>query len=154
VPKITLRFAFEGLPASYFIRYWSYGFKASHVEAITPDDRFYIGSRYPDGVMRRMIPDHMPWESWIDLPCTQEQQDNFFEWAYSTLGTPYDMPDLLANFMAERDWHDTTKAWCSEWVAIGLQKVNLLPPLATRVWHVTPRDLALAISATGIPINF
>jgi hypothetical protein len=149
---IRVRFAFEGLPASYIIRFASYGFPASHCEVVTPDGLYYLGSRFPDGVQKRAR-NVYPWSRFVDLPTTQDQQEQFFVWAESTIGDGYDMPDLLANFTLERDWRSGGKWWCSEWLAFGLEKVKWFEmPLTPDVNHITPRDLAIAFSAKGVPL--
>ena len=149
---IPLHFATSNMPGDVAVRFAQYGYIATHVDVCLPGDRF-IGAIPTRGVN---IYSHYPvvWERFLDLPCSDQQLADFMAWMTSQVGKPYAMIDLLGNFLAERDWRESSAWFCSELVAAGLERVGWFKALAVGVQKLSVRDLALCISANGVEVLF
>lgn len=154
---IRLRWVFEGTLADHAILAAQFGFPGTHVEAVTPGGLSYLGSRYPDGVKDRNILS-VPagqWELFVDLPASDGMTAAFFAWCTSQLGKPYDLDAVMSNFVGMRDFRNANKWFCSEYIACGLEACGWFKnPLALGIEKLTPRDLAIAVSANGVPITW
>ena len=69
-----------------------------------------------------------------------------YRWALTQVGKPYDF-SAIAGIAIDRDWHDDSKWFCSELLAVAFEKA-FSPILSTRpsaqAWRITPRDLLLS----------
>jgi len=159
---VHLRFVTSGDAVSDLIRRGCYGFWATHTEAAMPDGTL-LGAHANGGVQARAADyDAGQWtqQLFIDLPATARQADAFHAFMRSQIGRPYDMRVIEAiaagALLGERDWRAPDHWICSELVAAGLETAGIVPPLATGVNHITPRDVLIFCSArvtVGIPTN-
>jgi uncharacterized protein YycO len=136
------------------IRFAEYGFWASHVETLTPEDKL-LGAHFDGGVQARerdYDKGKFYKEQYINLPASPEVTAAFYTWNALQVGKPYDLTAIAA-FVARRDWRETDSWFCSELMAAGLETVKYFPfALATEVSHVMPRDLLLILSS-GIDVT-
>jgi hypothetical protein len=140
-------------PGEFAVQYAQYGYIATHVDYAMADNRF-LGSMFPAGV-HIYGPYYTRWAGFVDLPCTADQLAAFENFLKQQLGKPYDMVDLLANFGIARNWRNPDKWWCSELLGAALETVKWFKnPLAMGVEKLSPRDLALTISANGVQVPF
>ena len=155
--NITLRFVGYRSVTSGAIVIGEGGGWASHAETLTPDGKL-LGSVAPDGVQarardydkgqfaRELFVTLRPRSSFCASASTPEKMaEVFYEFAHSQIGRPYDF-EAIAGIALEQDWHDDSKWFCSELMAAGLERCGYFPRLYVPSWHVSPRDLLLAIS--------
>lgn len=145
---IVLRFVTCDDPISYGIRAAEYGFWASHVEALMPDDTL-LGAHAKGGVLARprdYDKGQFARELFVTIPVEDPAVELFHAFLKAQLGKPYDMEAILA-FVARRDWQDQGAWFCSELQAAALAACGwFASPLATEFNHITPRDLLLIVS--------
>ncbi|WP_315792213.1 hypothetical protein [Bradyrhizobium sp. SZCCHNRI1002] len=146
---ITIRFVTSDSAVSFGIRYFSYGFWASHVEAKMPDGSL-LGAHLSGGVMARAADydkGEFSRELYVSLMASDDEADKFHAFLRSQLGRPYDT-EAIAAFVARRDWKKTDSWFCSELIAAALCQCGFFPDhLATDLNHVTPRDVLLMLSS-------
>lgn len=143
---IKVRFV-SGLGAvSALISRHTYGFWASHADAIMPDGR-KIGAEF-DGVQARAA-DYdkgaITKELVLELKCDAATSKKFYSFLESQIGKPYDF-SAVAAFAAVRDWQKPDAWFCSELIAAALLECGYLRPLAASTNKITPRDLVLILS--------
>jgi len=147
---IIIRFVTCHDPVSDAIRHFEYGFWASHVEALMPDGTL-LGAHAEDGVKARphdYDKDEFTRELYVHLPASPDQTDAFHSFLRAQIGKPYDFW-AIAGIVAQRDWNDTNRWFCSELIAAALchPDVAFFPKeLAEEFNHITPRDLLLIVS--------
>jgi uncharacterized protein YycO len=77
---------------------------------------------------------------------TADGVEEAYNWAINQAGKPYDFSAIFG-IALNRDWHDESKWFCSELVAVAFEKVGH-PLLSTRPsaqsYRLTPRDLLLS----------
>lgn len=114
-------------PASLAIKTYQRGAWATHVDCVLPAGcgfapaGYMLGARsdsirgIPAGVQVRP-PDYTNFvrSELIEIGCTDQQEKDWLAFLQSQLGKPYDLVDLLADFVGGRDWRDDSKWWCSE----------------------------------------
>jgi hypothetical protein len=139
-------------------------FTPSHVEALTPDGKFYIGAHMDGGVMARPVgydagqiaklpdgydkaffPDGLC-DLRLDL-CTSQDQDAMFQkFMTSHIGEPYDWKAIIG-FLLPEHLHLPNHAICSALVTLALRDCKYFQwRLAAPAHLVDPRDLLLMIS--------
>lgn len=146
---IKIRFVTTDSAVSIGIRYFEYGFWASHVEAKMPDGTL-LGAHASGGVLARPA-DYdkgvFTRELYVQLPVDQEVADKFHAFMRAEIGKPYDRLAIAA-FLARRDWKSKDSWFCSELIAAALCASGFFPDhLATDLNHVTPRDVLLMLSS-------
>lgn len=103
----------------------------NHVDAITPDGLF--GAMPGDGVAwRRTVPARA--ELIVDVECTADQSDAFWNAVKAQLGRGYDYKAVVgwaSGLQDESVW------FCSELIALGLIKAGLMDGAK----HVSPANL-------------
>ena len=123
----------------------------SHVECVDPTDGKYIG-QHADGGMQARDPGYdAPFhgETFVDLPCSPEQEKAFYVGAVASIGQPYDI-DAIVGFTLSGHHHAKLHAICSAKMLLMLRAVNWFPskaPLCVPAHCVDPRDLLLILSA-------
>lgn len=147
-------------------------FTPSHVEAMTPDGKYYIGAhmdggvlarpvgydagkiaRLPDGYDKSVFPDGLC-DLQLDLGAARnvidsaEWQDaTFYKYLNDSVGEPYDWEAILG-FVIPEHLHLTNHAICSAKITLALRKcLWFAHPVAAPAHLVDPRDLLLMISA-------
>jgi hypothetical protein len=124
-------------------------FTPSHVEALTPDGRFYLGAHDDGGVARRPVGyDKATTLHELLLPIEMAPAEEATFWAYleGKLGEPYDWKAILG-FVVPVDLHDRDHAICSALITLALRACGFFAtPLAAPAHLVDPRDLLLVIS--------
>jgi uncharacterized protein YycO len=116
---------------------------ASHIEFIDLAAGVTLGARSKGGVqLRDARKDHY---SRIEQ-FTFIGIDKAYEWAKTQIGKPYDYSAILG-MATNRDWHNESKWFCSEFTAVAAEKVGY-PVLSTRPsaapYRITPRDWLLS----------
>ena len=138
---------------SRLIEWFGHGAQFSHVDSVSPFNGSLIGARsgaiggVPSGVYSR-VPDYVGDAETlrIELPCSQEITDAYYEFLGLQIGKPYDKEGILA-FVAGRDWQDPGAWFCSELVAAGLQASGYFThQIASPSNKITPPDLVLMLS--------
>jgi hypothetical protein len=145
---IILRYVTDADPISATIRDFEYGFWASHVEALMPDDTL-LGAHYDGGVMARKRDydkGQFIKELYVNIPASEEMTNQFFQFLRDQIGKPYDTRAILG-LVIQRDWRDPSAWFCSELITAALEKCTWIPTLATDVNHITPRDSLLIVSS-------
>ena len=69
----------------------------------------------------------------------------FHDYLEAQIGKPYDFK-AVAGIALERDWRSEGEWFCTELVAVALEKCGYFPRLYVPSFHVSPRDLLLALS--------
>lgn len=130
---------------------WFGAARFSHVDIVL-DNGQLLGARWdktpgdtPSGV--RIRPPN--YESWADrlrinIPCSVEQHEAFYDYAIRQVGKPYDASAIFA-FAWGRDWHDDRAWYCSELAAACLEQAKILIPPPIPLNKVTPGALAIAV---------
>jgi hypothetical protein len=152
---ITLRFVTSNAEASRLIRLQAgicMPFTPSHVEALSPDGKFYIGQHIEDGMRARPIgydAADMLAEKLVALSCTDAQHDSFYGYCERRIGAPYDWQSILSFVDPALNLHDFGHLICSGEMTAGLRAAPApyFPyPLTVPFHHISPRDLFLMLS--------
>lgn len=127
-------------------------FCPTHVEAVDGDH--YIGQHAIGGMQARPVGYDAPFnaETFVDLPCSEDQRAEFYRWVHAAIGEPYDM-DAILGFALTGHHHEKMHAICSAKMFLGLRHVDWFPshaPLCVPAHCVNPRDLLLIISAIAL----
>lgn len=150
---ITLQFSYQPALASELIVYFGHGAGYSHVDSVNPDGTLW-GARHdsvggkPPGYQIRPN-GYLPFTKIlrVDLPATDLQVQQFWDFAKQQIGKPYDT-DAILGFAAGRNWRDANAWVCSEEVGADLEACRWFEwPLSTPDNKLDPDDLLLAISA-------
>lgn len=154
---IRLQFVREAALSSQMIAWFSHGAGFSHVDALLPNGQL-IGARSdraggrPSGVHLRG-PGYHPFVHQVIMavPATKDQQVRFRAFLDQQIGKPYDRWAIWG-FILDRDWREADSWICSELQAAALEYAGVLPRLYLEANRLTPRDVALAISAVGATV--
>ncbi len=126
-------------------------FTPSHVEALTPDGKFYIGAHIDGGVRARPVgydQATMAHELLLTLEATPAQDDAFHAFLRDHIGEPYDWKAIIGFLLPEHE-HQTQHAICSALIALALRAPGcewFKFRLAAPAHLVDPRDLLLMLS--------
>lgn len=147
-------------------------FVPSHVEALTPDGKFYIGSHLDGGTLARPVgydagkiarlhgdydkstfPDGLC-DLRLDLGAARNVVDSaewqdatFYKYLEDSIGEPYDWKAIIG-FVLPAHLHLADHAICSAKIALALRKCLWFPYRVAAPAHlINPRDLLLMISA-------
>jgi hypothetical protein len=125
-------------------------FTPSHVEALTPDGKFYLGAHISGGVMKRPIgydDGQNRYQLLLTLTATPEQEQLFHDYLAKFVGEPYDWRAIIG-FVLPRHEHDVGHAICSALITLALRHCRWFEyPLAAPAHLIDPRDLLLMVSA-------
>jgi hypothetical protein len=163
---ITLRFVTGSDLLSRLIRMQagiSMPFTPSHVEALSPDGKFYIGAHFNGGVAARptgydrdqlmTLADGSRSERLINLPATDAQHAAFHAFVQSKIGEPYDWKAIIGFVEPDVHRHEVDHIICSALMTAALRACGYFPaPLTVPFHHISPRDLLLILS-THIQID-
>jgi uncharacterized protein YycO len=116
---------------------------ASHAEFVDVDARVTLGARSQGGVkLRSQSEDY--YSRVEQFTCANIEK--MYEFALTQVGKPYDYSAIFG-IALHRDWHDESKWFCSELVAVAAERAGN-PLLSTRPsiqpYNITPRDLLLS----------
>ena len=120
----------------------------THVEAVMPDGRL-LGAHARGGVMIRQKGYDRDWvkkERIIDIPVPPKVDERFHNFLYEQIGAPYDWGAVFGLWLG-RNWRDPKRWFCSELIARAEEVSGYFMPLASVVYHVSPRDLLLVHSS-------
>jgi hypothetical protein len=131
-------------------------FTPSHAEALSQDGQFYIGAHVDGGVMARPVgydaaslmtlPDGSKSERIVALPCSAEQEEDFYTIVHSKIGEAYDWKAIVG-FVDPGHQHEFDHVICSAFMAAALRAANYFPwPMTVPFHHISPRDLLLILS--------
>lgn len=141
-------------------------FVPSHVEALTPDGKFYIGAHLDGGVMARPVgydagkiaklPEGFDASVFpegvcdllVGLRADPVQDEIFHNWLERKIGTPYDWRAILG-FLVPGHEHLPDHAICSALITLALRAPGVewfKWRLAAPTHLVDPRDLLLMLS--------
>jgi hypothetical protein len=163
---ITLRFVTGNGLVSRLIRMQagvSMPFTPSHVEALSPDGRFFIGAHFDGGVAARPVgydddqlmtlPDGSKSERLVRLPAADPREAAFHAFVRSKIGEPYDWKAIIGFLEPDVHQHEFDHIICSAFMAAALRACGYFPsPLTVPFHHISPRDLFLILS-THIQID-
>lgn len=129
-------------PVSAAIRFSTRSW-ASHAEFVDTQAGITLGARSIGGVKcRPCSKDHYTRVEQF----TATGMSQAWEWAQQQVGKPYDF-SAISGIALDRNWHDESKWFCSELVAVAFEKAGH-PLLSTRpsaaFYRITPRDLLLS----------
>lgn len=146
---IRLRFVTANDLVSDSIRF-AEDFPYSHVEAVTPWGT-YLGAHAGGGVLDRPSDydkGRFTAEKFVTLSdAPPASETSFYFYLKGKIGTPYDYEAILG-FVSRLDLHTTGKVICSALQAMALRQCRYFAnPLAVHSHEVSPRDLALMLSA-------
>lgn len=146
---IRLRFVTAQDAVSDGIRF-AEDFAYSHVEAVTPWGT-YLGAHADGGVLDRphdYDKGQFTAEKFVDLvDAPPAREAPFYAFLKGKIGTPYDYEAILG-FVSRFDLHQAGHVICSALQAIALRRCGYFAnPLAAPAHEVSPRDLALMLSA-------
>lgn len=135
-------------------------FTPSHVEALLPDGRDYVGAHYDGGIQARPVdydaatlmtlPDGRKSELIVSLPCTDAQEQAFYAFVQSKIGAPYDWKSIISFVTPDINLHIESHLICSAFMVAGLRApgCEYFPmPLTVPFHHISPRDLLLILSS-------
>lgn len=99
---------------------WTTNSLFQHFEFGTPKGT-WIGAHVDDGVQDREG-DYCTCtlEYVYDIPCTQEQMDAFYKWAYQQIGTKYNTLDIFGILLKKRKWTTPGHVICTQFGTDGL----------------------------------
>jgi hypothetical protein len=133
-------------------------FIPSHVEALTPDGKFYIGAHMDGGVRARPVgydaglvaklPDGSTCDLQLPLESTPAQDAAFYPFLDSHIGEPYDWRAIIGFLLPEHE-HQPQHAICSALITLALRTPGcewFRWRLAAPAHLVDPRDLLLMLS--------
>lgn len=136
--KIELQFSTENNIASKVLHWWDHTW-CSHVDAVLPEGGL-LGAKLLGGVCVRPNVGFVKTLK-VELETTDEIRFKFYDFLTLQLGKPYDLNGIWS-FFVERDWRDDDSWYCSELIAVALEKSGFLPyKLYTH--QVTPENLLL-----------
>lgn len=158
---IRLRFVTEKDMLSRLIRTQAglaMPFTPSHTEALSQDGKSFIGAHYSGGIQARPIdynaanlmtlPDDTKSSRIVELPCSDEQEAQFYAYVASKIGQPYDWKSIISFAAPDINLHLTDHLICSAFMVAGLRACNYFPMPLTVPWHhISPRDLMLILSS-------
>lgn len=157
---ITLRFVTGNDLVSRLIRMQagvSIPVTPSHVEALSPDGKAYIGAHFDGGVAARPIgydndqlmtlSDGSRSERLIRLPATDQEEAAFHAFVQSKVGEPCDWKAIVGFLEPDVHQHELDHIICSAVMTAGLRACSYFPaPLTVPFHHISPRDLFLILS--------
>lgn len=161
MPTIRVRLVANGGPAGGFIRAAQLGWPYTHVDAAI--DGAYLGAHLVGGVALRPIGYDAAGalaERFYELEIGADAAAAFRAYLLAQLGKSYDL-EAIAAFAgsafvhpgiarSEGAWLEPDRWFCSELVAAALIHAGVFPhELAASARHVTPQNLAFALSAVG-----
>jgi hypothetical protein len=120
----------------------------THVETVLPDGGL-LGAHADGGVMIRKAgydSASLKKELIVDIPAPPKVDERFHNFCYEQLGAPYDWRAIFGLWLGH-EWRDPNRWFCSELMARALEVSGYFMPLASVVYHISPRDLLLAISS-------
>jgi hypothetical protein len=149
---IVMQFAGNGDFGSRLIEWFDHG-QFSHVDSVLPVTGELLGARddvqmgVPKGVQIRPA-QYVKGDSLqrISIPCTDAQQNAYYDFLNAQLGKPYD-ETAIAAFVVGRDWRAPDSWFCSELAAAALEASGLVPRLIAPINKIAPDDLLLVVSA-------
>lgn len=163
---IVLRFVTGNDLVSRLIRMQagvSMPFTPSHVEALSPDGKCYVGAHFDGGVAARAIgydngqlmtlPDGSKSERLINLPASDAERAAFHAFVQSKIGELYDWKAIIGFLDPDVHQHELDHIICSAFMTAALRACGYFPsPLTVPFHHISPRDLFLILS-THIKID-
>ena len=158
---IRLRFVTENDALSAMIRLQaglSMPFTPSHCEAVSQDEKFWIGEHANGGMLARpagydaaglmTLPDGTKSERFVALPCSDQQEAAFYAFVNSKIGEAYDWKSIFSFVDPAWNLHDVNHLICSAMMTAALRACDYFPmPLTVPFHHISPRDLFLILSS-------
>jgi hypothetical protein len=139
-------------------------FPPSHVEALTPDGKFYLGSMFEGGVQKRPVgydkgliaidpKTGKERDLLLTIDATPEQDAAFWTFLESKIGEPYDSAAIFG-FIIPLHEHTLNHAICSALITLAMRICSKWPfPLAVPAHLIDPRDSLLMMSViTRVPM--
>ena len=145
---ITIRFVAHPGLFDWACRIAQYGLWPTHCDAILPGEG-RLGARFVGGVQMRPAnydAGSFTREQYVNLICTQAQEDAFYSFLRDQIGKPFDSLAIIA-FVTGRDWQAPDSWYCAELLAAGLVACGLFPNhMAVGFNHISVRHLLLLAS--------
>ncbi len=144
MPDIQIQFSTEANIASRVCHYYDHVW-CSHVDAVMPNGGL-LGAKLLGGVKIRPNLGFTK-TLLVELPTTQTIYDKFYGFLRDQLGKPYDLSSVFA-FAFERDVAANDSWFCSELIAVALDKSEYLPySLFSKYNKITPGNLLFLLNA-------
>ncbi len=145
-------------PSSWLIGFQGSGYY-SHIDVLTPAGMLrgarsdWIGN-VPPGYDDRPY-GYEQWRTQTQYTVTVTDAQWAAYWAFSDaqLGKPYDKRGLVESFVLGRNWRDDDAWWCSEEVAVNMEKALIIPPLPSYIINVEPGDCAFLFMGLAAKVN-
>ncbi len=135
-------------------------FTPSHVEALMPDGRDYVGAHYDGGIQARPVgydaaqvltlPDGRKADIIVSLPCSDAQEAAFYAFVTSKIDKPYDWKAIMSFVAPDVNLHVMDHLICSAFMTAALRAPEceyFAMPLTVPWHHISPRDLLLMLSS-------
>jgi hypothetical protein len=128
-------------------------FTPSHVECVSQDGTQYIGQHFDGGMQARPVgydAKSMMYEKFVDLPCTEAQEEAFYDFVLNKIGQPYDWKSIVSFVAPDLNLHERNHLICSAMMTAALRSrgCEYFPwPLTVPFHHISPRDLLLILSS-------
>lgn len=149
--SITMQFAGSTSLTSRLIQWFGHG-QFAHVDTVMPDGTL-LGARndvmagFPAGVQIRSADYQKGYAlKRVVIPCTEQQQTDYYSFVMSQVGKPYDSIAIAA-FASGANWTTTGSWFCSMLNTSALQQCGWLKTLSEPPTKIDPDSLLLVLSA-------
>ncbi len=144
--------------SSWGIGYWGAGWY-SHIDVLTPLGKLR-GARSDviKGIKAGYEDRPFDYETWrtqtqYTIMVTDAQWTAYWAFSDAQLGKPYDSRGLVETFVLGRNWRDDNAWWCSEEVAVNMEKAGIIPELPSYITSVEPGDCAFMFMGLGAKVK-
>ena len=138
-------------------------FPPSHAEILSEDGKTYIGAYGFGGIMERpinyeaaykpyILPNGKPARVTVELPATDDQTAEFYRWARSKIGQPYDWLGIVGEAIPFVHLHTPDHIYCSAFVTADLRHVNWFKWPLTKPFHKIDPDMLFLILSSHVEI--
>jgi hypothetical protein len=149
--NIVMQFSGSKSLTSRAIQWFGHG-EFSHVDTVLADGTL-LGARsscmggFPAGVQIRAADYQKGYDlKRVSIPCTEQQQKDYYDFVLNQIGEPYDKRAIVA-FVTGASWTSPNSWFCSMLNTAALQHCGWLKTLSVPPTKVDPDNLLLILSA-------
>ena len=139
-------------------------FTPSHAEARSPDGKTVIGAYGFGGVLERpisyrdaykpyILPSGEPAVCTVALPASGEDSAEFYRFARSKVGEPYDWLGIVGEALTELHLHTPEHVYCSAFQTMCLRHINYFKWPLTKPFHKVPPDELFFVLSSHVEIE-